>query len=492
MLPAPEEPDASSATVHQLSETSASISSSALSGGQGAVFASGEPQRIRTFVAAVMEPGLATLALMLACWSVGEPVDRPEQLLSILILLLCFPGTNRFGEEPLGALTDILSSWASVLVILGLCGYATHSIHLFSHPSLYVWAILTPVLQFVAVQAGRFILLQRAEQRHLLRPALVVGANPLGARVAHSLRTRAVDNYDFIGFAEDRAPERLPPETRPLLRGRFEDLPRLIEEHRIRDVFVTLPLSMQPRIVRMLADLQDSAVSIHYVPDVFGISIVQGRMTSIEGVPVVALLESPFEGVNGLVKRWVDLVLASFVLLALSPLMLMMAAAVKMHSPGPVIVRHRARGVDGEEINLYGFRTSRQAEVAASTPALEPVVSRSGGLHAFLRRTSLDQLPLFINVLQGRLSIVGPKPQAVAPTEHSRSAISAYMVRHKVRPGITGWAQVHGVCAERGGAESCAAKVEYDLDYLRNWSLVLDLSIMARCMIQKVVYRKGA
>jgi putative colanic acid biosynthesis UDP-glucose lipid carrier transferase len=454
--------------------------SGGLTGGQGGVFAAGEPQPVRVFIASILEPMIAVVALFAACLITGEEIDRPEQVLAILLLLLCFPGTNRFGDKPGSALLDVCSAWISVLCILALCGYATRSLHLFDRLSLYIWAAMTPALQFLAVQAGRKILRLRATESSLRRPALIVGANGLGARVSQVLRKREIDGYDFIGFVEDRTSDRCDPGTLPHIRGRFDDLPELIQRHRIRDVFVALPLSMQPRIVRMLGSLQDSAVSIHYVPDVFGVSVIQGRMSSLDGVPVVSLLESPFEGVNGLIKRLSDIVLASIILLLISPLLLVIALAIKLTSPGPAIFKQRRHGLDGEEIVVYKFRsmtTTDNGPVVQQAQRNDPRITKLGG---FLRRTSLDELPQFINVLQGRMSIVGPRPHAVAHNEHYRQLIRAYMVRHKVRPGITGWAQVNGLRGETDTLDKMAARVDYDLEYLRSWSLALDLRIIAR------------
>lgn len=446
----------------------------------GTRFASGEPQPVRQFVASLLEPCLAVWALFFACWWANEAIDRPEQVLAVLVLLLCFPGTNRFLDKPTTALFDILLAWASVLVILLLCGYATRSLHLFAQQALWLWAALVPALQFAAVLAGRRVLLARAQQASLRRPALIVGANALGVRVSQATARNVAETYQVVGYVEDRDASRCHADAVPHLCGRFDDLPELIQRHRVRDVFITLQLGMQPRIMRMLASLQDSAVSIHYVPDVFGMRVIQGRMSSLDGVPVVSLLDTPFQGVNGLAKRASDIVLASLILLLISPLMLAIAAAVRFTSPGPVIFKQRRHGLDGEEIIVYKFRSMTASDNGPVVKQAQRHDPRITPLGAFLRRTSLDELPQFINVLQGRMSIVGPRPHAVAHNEHYRQLIRAYMVRHKVRPGITGWAQVNGLRGETDTTDKMAARVEYDLEYLRNWSLGLDLRIIAR------------
>jgi putative colanic acid biosynthesis UDP-glucose lipid carrier transferase len=213
---------------------------------------------------------------------------------------------------------------------------------------------------------------------------------------------------------------------------------------------------------------------------VFGISIIQGRLSDMNGVPVVGLCETPFTGINELAKRASDLVLASLILLLISPLMIAIAVGVKLSSPGPVIFRQRRNGLDGSEIVIYKFRSMTSQDngaVVRQARKHDPRITRFGRL---LRRASLDELPQFINVLQGRMSIVGPRPHAVAHNEEYRQLIRAYMVRHKVKPGITGWAQVNGHRGETDTIEKMKARVEYDLEYLRNWSIALDLQIIVR------------
>jgi putative colanic acid biosynthesis UDP-glucose lipid carrier transferase len=204
----------------------------------------------------------------------------------------------------------------------------------------------------------------------------------------------------------------------------------------------------------------------------------------------VAICESPFTGINGMVKRISDIVLASIILLMLLPIMFGISIAIKMTSPGQVIFRQRRYGLDGEEIIVYKFRSMTVSEDGASVVQAtknDQRVTRIGGI---LRRTSLDELPQFFNVLQGRMSIVGPRPHAVAHNELYRKQIKGYMLRHKVRPGITGWAQVNGYRGETDTLDKMEARIAYDLDYLRRWSLALDLLIIVRT-VKVVLSRDG-
>jgi putative colanic acid biosysnthesis UDP-glucose lipid carrier transferase len=197
-------------------------------------------------------------------------------------------------------------------------------------------------------------------------------------------------------------------------------------------------------------------------------------------VPVVGICETPFTGTNMLVKRLSDIVLSSLILILISPVLLAIAIGVKLSSPGPAIFKQRRNGLDGEEIIVYKFRSMRAMDngpVVKQATKGDPRITPFG---AFLRRTSLDELPQFFNVLQGRMSIVGPRPHAVAHNELYRQLIKAYMVRHKVKPGITGWAQVNGQRGETDTVDKMQSRVEYDLEYLRNWSIGFDLQIIAR------------
>ena len=248
----------------------------------------------------------------------------------------------------------------------------------------------------------------------------------------------------------------------------------------MREVYITLPLGSQPRILQLLEQLQGTTASLFFVPDVFGISIIQGRLQDVNGVPVVGILETPFTGVNEVVKRISDVILAALILLLISPILLVLAIGVKLSSPGPVIFKQRRNGLDGEEIIVYKFRSMRVMDNGAVVKQATKGDPRITPFGAFIRKTSLDELPQFINVLQGRMSIVGPRPHAVAHNEEYRQLIKAYMVRHKVKPGITGWAQVNGLRGETDTVDKMKARVEYDLEYLRNWSLGLDLQIIVR------------
>jgi putative colanic acid biosynthesis UDP-glucose lipid carrier transferase len=443
------------------------------------------PQSVTSFVAAVLEPTLTVACFIVVTLAYDEPILRSTLTLCLLVFALTFPGRNRFRDSGIAAAVDILLSWVSLLIILALCGYATRSLGYFENEVLMVWGVTTPVLQWLAVMIGKLVINHHAKLPHNRSSAIIVGAGPLGVKVARALAGRTDAQVDVVGYFDDRTDDRVAPETAAARLGTLAEVAPYVSTHGIREVYITLPLGSQPRIMRLLESVQGTTASLFFVPDVFGISIIQGRLQDMNGVPVVGICETPFTGINEMVKRLSDIVLATLILVLISPLLLLIAIGVKLSSPGPVIFRQRRNGLDGEEITVYKFRsmtTLDNGDHVVQARRDDPRITRFG---AFLRRTSLDELPQFFNVLQGRMSIVGPRPHAVAHNEMYRELIKAYMVRHKVKPGITGWAQVNGMRGETETIEKMRARVEYDLEYLRNWSLGLDLQIIARTVLTR-------
>ena len=436
------------------------------------------PQSVTSLVAAFLEPGLTVLTFYLVMRAADEPMDRPALTLCLLVFALTFPGPNRFRDKLLNAAVDIVSSWVTLIAILALCAYATRSLHYFETSVLLAWAVITPILQWLATWLGRAIVGRRAARPESRRTAVVVGASALGVKVARALQGGDDAGVEFVGFFDDRTDGRIALDAKTKVLGTLSEVAAYTTEHRVREVYITLPLGSQPRIVELLEQLQDTTASLFFVPDVFGISIIQGRLQDMNGVPVVGICETPFTGTNELVKRISDIIIASVIIVLISPLLLAIAIGVKLGSPGPVLFKQRRNGLDGHEIVVYKFRSMRtmeDGEVVRQATRNDPRVTPFG---AFLRRTSFDELPQFFNVLAGTMSIVGPRPHAVTHNKEYRQIIKAYMVRHKVKPGITGWAQVNGQRGETDTVEKMRMRVEYDLEYLRNWSLGLDLKII--------------
>ena len=331
-----------------------------------------------------------------------------------------------------------------------------------------------PAIAWHRIRATARAVLGRAEERR----AAIVGASTHGRQFRATLA--ALPDTAFCGFFDDRALERLGLGAEERLLGSTGDVPRLCREGGIDVVYVALPLSAPSRVSGLLAQLWDTTASVYLLPDACLLGPVRPSIDLVAGTPVLRMCETPFLGAKAFVKRAEDLVLGTLLLVACLPLLLLVAAAVKLDSRGPVIFRQRRHGLDGREIVVYKFRTMNVLEDGVGlrqARAEDPRVTRVG---AFLRRFSLDELPQLVNVLQGRMSLVGPRPHALAHTELYRKLISGYMIRHKVRPGITGWAQVNGLRGETDSVEKMKARIEHDLAYLSDWSLAFDLRILAR------------
>ena len=224
--------------------------------------------------------------------------------------------------------------------------------------------------------------------------------------------------------------------------------------------------------------------SIYYVPDIFVFNLIQARSSEIHGIPVVAMLETPFYGYRGVAKRVTDVGFSTLILLLSLPLLVVIALLIRLTSAGPVIFTQRLYGLDGREIGVYKFRTMLVTEDGAQIRQASKTDSRITPIGRVLRRLSLDELPQLINVLQGRMSLVGPRPHAVAHNEEYRKLIKGYMLRHKVLPGITGLAQINGWRGETSTLEDMEARVNYDLDYLRHWTPLLDFKILLLTIVK--------
>ena len=316
----------------------------------------------------------------------------------------------------------------------------------------------------------------RAETRRYI----VVGANQLGMELRH--RAELLGSSHFFGYFDDRTPERLPEGCRGWVRGKQRDVRQFVREHGIDAVYITLPVATSDRMLRLIRELRDTTVSVYVVPLIMSLDTIQPRMMEIEGLPVVSLYDTPLHGTSAVSKRAMDVVCSIVALLVMWPLLLLIALGVKLSSPGPVLFKQRRYGLNGEKIRIYKFRSMRVCEDGSSIVQATRSDRRVTAFGRLLRRTSLDELPQIFNVLQGKMSLVGPRPHAVAHNEQYRQLIEGYMFRHKVRPGITGWAQVNGLRGETDTVERMRARVEYDLEYLRNWSLWMDLKIVLRTM----------
>ena len=409
--------------------------------------------------------------------------DNAFLVLSILVTalaLVLLPTRNVTLQLLAGRLpmvVGLITRWAVLLAILLALAYVTKISAEFSRRVVVTWALFTPMLL-----VGVTLALQEFARRRLAEPAyarraIFVGCNETSVCLAARLARHSELGISVAGFFDDRSCERLGADKLRVL-GRFAEVIEYVKARGIDVIFVAMPLRHDTRVRRLLDDLGDTTASIYYVPDVLTVDMIQARTSEILGVPVVAMCETPFYGYRGVLKRLMDVCIAGALLILTAPLLIAIAIAIRSTTPGSVIFKQRRYGLDGREFTVYKFRTMTVSENGMEFRQATRNDTRVTPLGRFLRRYSLDELPQLINVLQGRMSLVGPRPHAVAQNEECRKQIKRYMVRHKVLPGITGLAQVSGCRGETAVLKEMEARVSLDLEYLRNWSPLLDLQIL--------------
>jgi putative colanic acid biosynthesis UDP-glucose lipid carrier transferase len=374
----------------------------------------------------------------------------------------------------------VLVTWTLTLLALLALGYATRHADTTPRSLVMGWLFITPLL----IAAGRMLV--RGVQRVLrakgfnTRGFAIVGVNELGIQLARNIEDAPEMGLKLAGFYDDRPAERtadLPADVGHCV-GDIDELVARARGGQVDMIFITLPMRAEDRIRGVLQKLGDSTASVYIVPDFFVFELLHSRWTNIGGLPAVSIFENPFYGVDGLLKRTVDLVLAGVLLVLLTLPLLAIAALVKLTSRGPVFFRQKRYGLDGREILVWKFRSMRVMEDGAKVVQATKGDSRVTPIGAILRRTSLDELPQLFNVIDGSMSLVGPRPHASAHNEQYRGLIQGYMLRHKVKPGITGLAQVSGWRGETDTLEKMAGRVECDHRYIREWSLWLDIQIL--------------
>lgn len=335
--------------------------------------------------------------------------------------------------------------------------------------ALSLWRFLT-----------RLFLFQIRKKGFNSRQAIVIGATETGEQLASQIKTHEELGIRFKGIYDDRALSRLPDSTHKDLKGSIADAIEMAKSDDVDYIYLALPMCAEDRIKHILELCSDTTASVYLVPNFFVYNLINSKWHSIGSLQALSVYDTPFSGASEVIKRLEDFLLGLvFTFIAMVP-MLIIAILVKLSSKGPVIFKQKRYGLDGKPISVYKFRTMTSLDDGMEVKQAQKNDLRITKVGAFLRKTSLDELPQFINVLQGKMSIVGPRPHAIAHNEQYRKIISGYMLRHKVKPGITGWAQVNGFRGETETVDKMKKRVEHDLDYMHKWSIWLDLRIIAK------------
>lgn len=433
-------------------------------------------------------PAVIALLTLRSCM-VAYDVPMGEDYIGLLIIagllaFILFPTyvADEFyvAESFWSRAIAVALSWASLFAILLFLAYVTKSSATYSRRVLITWFLLTPFLilagrVFLSAVVSRLMVSSKSE-----RHAIIAGVNPMAMSLEKKILGMRNLGIVMDGFFEDRGRERLGVGGDVAILGGLKDLPDYVRKNNTDIIFVAVPIKNVQRVTELLDELHDTTASIYFVPDVFVFDLIQCRTVDIEGIPAVALCETPFYGFRGAAKRAFDIVIAALALGVASPIMLITAMLIKLTSRGSVIFKQRRYGLDGREIIVFKFRSMTVSEDSGEIRQAARDDQRLTPIGGFLRKYSIDELPQLINVLQGRMSIVGPRPHAVAHNEEYRKLIKGYMVRHKVAPGITGLAQVNGYRGETETVDKMRRRIELDLEYLRRWSLALDIRIILK------------
>jgi putative colanic acid biosysnthesis UDP-glucose lipid carrier transferase len=425
----------------------------------------------------------------------------------------------------------IIAGWAIILGILLFLGYSTKTSAIFSRRLVLTWSLLVPIVLYCWHLCMLSILHRILQAGYTNRRAVIVGQGAAGQYLAHQLQSLPELGVELLGYfvpdvsiAAGDNPAGRPPldnrrfnpcsgptvqslgwvnhppkalflstsrrrqtanvaseESLPVL-GHFSDLSTYIRTHPIDCVYITPPVA-DTDLTELVTTLQDLPTTVYVVPNVWMFNLLRSKVHRVNGISMIALWETPLYDLQYDLKRLVDITLSLGALLVLAPLLMAIGLAVKLSSPGPMLFRQRRYGLNGQDIVVYKFRSMTVMEDGSEVRQAQKHDRRITPLGKILRRTSLDELPQLINVLQGRMSIVGPRPHAVAHNELYRTQIDGYMLRHKVKPGITGWAQVHGLRGETDTLEKMQKRIQYDLDYINRWSLWLDLQIIVQTFV---------
>ena len=440
----------------------------------------------------------------------SELIYRIVDILVILFtLFLGSPYTNFYNVEGyllagmiavvifglVGRFTDIYTSWSGrplkdealrislawLITFLSLVfiAFITKTSEQYSRVVLIGWLLITPLFLITARFTLRQLFSQLRQRGINNRNVVIVGMTQNGLHFARDLENKPEYGYKVAGFYDDRT-DRIHKEVLnyyPHL-GSFEDMIKSARNGEWDQIYIALPVEARKRMLRLLEDLSDSATPVRLLPDYFTTNLLHSKFIEIADNPVLCIYDSPFSADHAFIKRIEDLLFGSIILALISPILIGIALAVKFTSKGPVLFKQTRYGQKGEKIRVWKFRSMVVCEDGETVTQATKGDSRYTKIGEFLRKTSLDELPQFFNVLQGTMSIVGPRPHAVAHNEQYRSIIPGYMLRHLVKPGITGWAQVNGWRGETNTVYKMRKRVEFDLEYMREWSLWLDIKII--------------
>jgi len=429
---------------------------------------------------------------VVAAWAYGQPWQRgmtSATILAAMVFLitgeLCGLYRPERWEQMVSEAGNILLAWLTTVAALSFTAFASKTSEDYSRVVSIGWSLLAPPLLLCWRGMARTVVHTLRASGRNLKTVAILGATPSADELCAQIQRRPWLGMRIVGVYDERSEERrhVFTERNCLYAGREADLIEACRKNLVEVVYIALPLRAEERIAEIVLELADTTVSVHLVADFYTYELLCARWSAIGNFPLISLRDTPFRGIDGWLKRIEDIVVGSFILLLISVPMLVIAALIKLTSPGPVFFRQRRYGLNGKEIRVLKFRSMTVCEDGPQIAQAKRNDARVTPLGRFLRKTSLDEFPQFLQVLTGEMSIVGPRPHAVAHNEQYRALIHGYMLRHKVKPGITGWAQVNGWRGETPDVSWMERRVQHDLEYIERWSLFWDLKIIFFTML---------
>nr|WP_045625535.1 undecaprenyl-phosphate glucose phosphotransferase [Vibrio parahaemolyticus] len=427
---------------------------------------------------------IVTFMLLLVLKDTNTSMDKDYVILSfvggISFLFMAESGnlyrswrTSSFREQ----MFIVCISWLMTSALLFMVLYFSEGYPLFDRSILALWVTITPALLLAWRVTFRTVLAYLRKMGFNTRTAIIIGQTPHGITLANEIQNHTEHGVLFDGFYDERSSDRLPSSEYPI-KGAVNQALERAKRGEVDYVYIAMPMHAKERIASILNQFSDTTANTYLIPDFFTYNLLHSRWDQIGQVQTLSVFDTPFAGVSSWIKRFEDILFSSIILVLISPILLAIAIGIKLTSKGPVIFKQHRYGLDGRKIEVWKFRsmtTMDQGPNIKQATKNDPRITPFGG---FLRRTSLDELPQFINVLQGTMSIVGPRPHAVAHNEEYRQIVARYMLRHKVKPGITGWAQINGYRGETDTLDKMEKRVEFDLDYIHHWSVWMDIKII--------------
>jgi len=394
--------------------------------------------------------------------------------------------TSWRGKPYLHQARTVSLVWLFVVVLLILLAFLTKSSVSYSRQWLAVWTFET----WACLLCARYLFYRLLEAMRSRgwnhKRIIIVGTGELARNVAGNIKNSSWTGLDIFAFYDDSGCV----DSREIdgidVKCGEQTLDEVIKNYNIHEVWLALPLKEEDRMKKILHHLRHCTATIRFVPGIFGFRLLNHAVTEVAGLPVIDLNASPFVGINRVVKEFEDKLLSLLFLVVVSPLFLIIALGIKLTSPGPIFYRQERVSWNGKPFQMYKFRSMPVGIEHTSGPVwAKSDEQRATKLGAFLRKSSLDELPQFWNVLKGDMSIVGPRPERPFFVEKFKEEVPDYMKKHLVKAGITGWAQINGW---RGDTD-ITKRIEYDLFYVENWSLWFDIKIMFLTVFRGFIHK---